>query len=515
MKDIHVSFEANLFKPAVLLLWAALLAIQMFQVIHSPLSFDDAWMANYAKGWAQGTGYGLPLYDKFYAFCNAMISPVFIWTGWGALFIAVFGNVYWAPALAGVTAIQLLLIGCFFALRTTQELKTHLWKISFYGLLLCVLAATGNYIHRPEYSFLWYSFHGDIISALCVILPVLLLIRPDKSAKHYLLIGALFGVASQVKLLTLLPAVVIYLGVFLRIRKEACFKTAAYYVFLMTLGPVLLIVLWEIYAIFCLGLEGVIAGFTNGFSILSNVALHVHQTVRSDALVKYGPLKSAGGLWLCIGVFLLPCVAILAGRNIAFGLKQKSMGSAEYYATCLILCSIILDLWWVFFSVPLYRYLATSMMYMMPGLAILLTLRHQLYPYSLYVLTALAIFGRGDDANFALLKEGFRTHQSRDDLVKAKETLEKLQQDGYALSGCGVNFEMEYLLPGRGHFAPCDKLMTEKRKFALLESYVKPNTIAYYDVDTMTVKLAPPPAWVKEKCQPEFPSPYFAVWICN
>lgn len=492
-----------------------LVTFQLYQTFHSPVSFDDAWMANYSKNWAEGHGYGLAVYDNFNLLKNALLSPIVIFIGLGSLFISLFGNTYWAPALAAVVTIQALLICCFIALRKIPELRESYWKAAFYLLIICLLCSTGNYIHRPERSFLWYSFHGDIIATLCVILTALVLAGGELTKKRIWLASLIIGVASQIKLLTLLPLGILLLGTTIRVARQRNLKQTAVIFCQLISVTVLLQLAWSAYVLYSLGTEQFIRTLSFSVEQIVKVAA-VNQTPRAINN-SMAPANKLGMYLAYFGPILLGYVIYIVAKLWRPTMeRRKNLSDIEYYALLLIAAGVAVALWFIFLALPLRRYILPSALYILCGLLLMLIVHAQKQDYRPVILILLAMLGRGDDNFLALFREGFQYHQSRDDMLQAKRTLETLKKDGYILSGCGMNFELEYLMDGSRHFVQCDDARRKGDKFAVLNTYIVPQRIAVMTIETQdNVTIPRPPEWIEKECTKAFPSPYFEVWKCD
>lgn len=504
-----------MFRAASIAIITLLLISQLYQCFASPLSIDDAWIADYAKNWAGNEGFGLTIYDRFLPFHNTFYSPIVFFVGMGTLAIKIFGNSYWAPALAVVIATQLFVISSLFALRRIPELKDQFWKASLVLVVLWLLCSTGDYNHRHEHTFLWYSFHGDVLSGLSLLLAALLMAGGGLTNKRLLLVSFVLALASQIKLLTLLPAAVICAGLLWKEYRAHSLKRAVWAGFMLALMPILFQASWLLYVFYTLGAEhfwqleqastkviGIVAG--NGAQIDKQhfPVCHIECTEKL-ALV-----------WTHVGLIFLPALMWVMFRLWRKGKGGVPVTRSEFIGSLLVLAGIVQMLWWIKFSIPLTRYLAPALMYVATGMALILLQRKSIYPYGLYIMLATALLGRSDSHNMAWFKEPFAEHTELGDMLGAKEKLEQLHKDGYELSSCGINFELEYLLPGSGHFVPCETLRGSDKKFAVALSYIAPDLLVGLKDEGMGTFFIDKPQWVVDECRVVQPSSRFAVFAC-
>ena len=498
-------------KHLTLVVWLFLFAVQVLQSWLSPLSSDDALFANVAHSVATGRGYGVPIMERLYLFHFSISSgPVLILPG--AMMMMIFGNAYWVPAMTATLLIQSLLVGSFMALRRVPEVRGRLWHTALLTLLLWLTFTPGNYTLRPDRSFLWYSFMGDIPSALWVVLAALIAAGDTQSSTRRVAAGACFAMAALTKQLTMLASACAAAAICLHVFRTTSTKEAVRCAAQIALGAALPLTIWHLYIAASLGLSGYGAWLQSEYGAMSAIAFVVGQRTENAVVVQQRPLAKIAMVWRYSGLLSTLILYPLAGWVLA-SVRRPARSGLEIAGVGLVLGGILQILWWVFLSIPMTRYLTSAMIYATAGLVFALSAKRTRSPQLLLALCLVLVCGRLP-LSASLVRGAGQGHPARDELLHAADVLENLRRQGYTLLSCGVSFELEYVMPETRNFHTCENEPPADASVVAV-SYIAAGRVAYYSADAHYVRIDRPPRWLPTHCLPVVASSHFAVWKCG
>lgn len=310
---------------------------------------DDAYLSTVAKNIANGLGYvsTMQVFAPHY-----IIRPFDPTDGTGptiilpaALFIKIFGNMYWAPGLANVTFWSLLfvLVGCFVR-KYNYGIGFSLFSVLF--LYLNYTLMTFHYEH-------WYALLGEVPSALLIILGILCFSYRD--ARFYqFLTGVLFLLAVESKLLSLLPCfgfLIAYGFIYPRKPSEdwrSTWKNFFIRTFFVGFGFLLPLFLFELWKFTVLGPINFWQNWREYLGFIRETGTHLDQ---SPSLAMLYNERSA----VLVDRFdiLLP---IMAGMLILGWLLIKKDANLKRLYTTFVIIVAIYSAYWIFASNGRARY---------------------------------------------------------------------------------------------------------------------------------------------------------------
>ena len=466
-QELHMKmfFKLSYSKTLALGLALILLFLQIYSVFSYPVWRDDAGFAQLAKNMLNGEGYSGVLFNKLYPFSYVVATsgPTVVIPAAAAIFL--FGNTYWAISLANVFLIWGLIIIIFIAADAIFE-KEKKWLFCFLALFFCLLFSTGGKeslgIETNDSIALWHLLMGEVPAAFCVISGIFLLLSATTNWKKILAGGLFLGLAVMAKTITALAVATVSLIFALRIicdKKIIISKKIKLLTFTAAavIAPTFL---FEMVKILSLGWRAY-----KEFQVDSAAFYKIIGAVENNAWQRFSNLNvifGAGYVCSLLSVFLISC----------FSLKRHSTSSL--IAVTLFGCFVIHLIWWINFSMMgSYRHFMTGLLYFCVGLAVVVTnidYKNELQSAITSFLIFFLVIGR-----LVLINYDFNFNFEKTDKLKEQleivEEVKALEARGVNLFACGVNFELEYLLPGSRHFKECLDMPKQNNSATMLVSY--------------------------------------------
>ena len=486
----------RIFKYSLLVLSLFLIAAQIWHVFNFSIWTDDACFGSVAKNLANGNGYYSTAFEENFLFDPWIsLGPIVILPA--TLFVKIFGNQHWVPGITIVTLIWILLLTIFVNFKSEKK-----WFCSFLALLLCLLFSINveNYgIYNSDQFSLWYLMLGEIPAILLTILGALILFQ-----NRMLLGGLVLGLAIMCKTLSGIACITIILvnaaRIFFTHQKggEKDFKKKFTLILLSGLGFVAPFFLFELVKIISLG-------WNSYYEIQLKNTLFYKQI----ALVESArPLEKIFQLFRIFGCSLFLLLA-LAGYLVKTS-NQRKDHIFYWLGIALIICFFLHSLWWIFFSVFVnYRYFIAALFYCIFGISFLIC-GTKLHTKKLIALISLLILFRQESLDYLVL-HAFTKNEKLDEQLLITKKISELQQDGISIISCGLNFELEYLLPKTRNFADCQNLPDKlpRHQFILVNDFVTfgefvaPGKILMKNSNTSTV-IKEPPSIISARCDEEY-----------
>lgn len=485
----------RIFRYSLLTLASLLIAAQIWHVFNFPIWTDDAFFGSVAKNLANGNGYVATAFTESFPFQHSIsIGPIVILPA--ALLIKIFGNQHWVLGAAIVTLTWILLLTIFVNFKSEKK-----WFCYFLALLLCLLFSINveNYgIYNSDQFSLWYLMLGEIPAILLTILGALILFQ------NRMLLGGLFlGLAIMCKTLSGIACVTIILinaaRIFFIHQEDAKenFKKKFTLVFLSGIGFVAPFFLFELIKIISLGWNSYLEMQLQNISFYKGIA-HVDNPQ---------PLEKMRQLFRIFG-FSLILLLTLIGYLIKTSYAKKN--SFYYLGITLIACFLLHSLWWIFFSIFVnYRYFIAALFYCIFGISFLICcaeIRTKIF----ITLVSLLILSRYDSLDY-LVSHAFAKSEKLNEQLLITKKISELQQDGISIISCGLNYELEYLLPKSRNFTDCQNLPDKlpRHQFMLVNDFVtfgefvKSGKILMKNSNTFTV-IKEPPSNISSRCNEEY-----------
>lgn len=540
-KDLLCKYVVKSAKPFSLLIVILLVIIQVINVFNHPIWHDQAVFAAAAKNIVFGKGYALSNFDKLVPFSPGISTgPVVIFPA--ALAIAVFGNTYWAPNLACVLLIDLILLFIFFAFKRLIKDAEKYWLVFglfvFTGLFLTV-ADIG---YPSFYGYIWYSLMGDIPSGLFIILAVLYIAEDRMNYRTLFMGGGIAAMGVLCKLQALIGAGVIGICIISSHVDYAnsrllYFKTAIERGVYYGSGLLLPLIAFEIYKMTMLG---------SFQSYIETIKLLLHMTKASSlqgdsrGAVIYFKIFSLGSHFVCFGegltvLSLITGIAIFMGGGVAlFNYPKKQIinvfskldNPLEWAIRALLWSGIIHILWWIFiciFAMP--RYATQGILYFSIVISLSLVVLYQKDAFrgslfSVIIVIFLLVMRWDVSAGVieSLKKDGDLKDQNQ---VLRILTDEKEKSPQTVIFSCGVAFEMEYLLKTTLNIVYCKKMFEpeykDKPKILLSHTLFKDKGLLYFPENSITAKNVENEEDVRRLCPVDdmYASPIYYVARCH
>lgn len=466
---MQMKFNGNRFVSillvAVLMIFCGLL---LFSAYYADLGFDPAYHATVAKNFAAGHGY-VTSYDRIFPI-NPDITTGPVMLLFSSLFIALFGNAIWMPAIAAASLNVLLLISIYVCFANSLQQKKQL-AYFFISLI--------TFFFLFEFHW-WSSLKGDFSAVLLSLLALLLLYRKEPDLKHIFLATFCLSLAVLTKLTMLFSLV----GVFpflIKHRRDSLRQVGAYaLVFCCAIALVFLP--WKLYEVFLLAsldnaenLERQLYAVSffqeqgSGWFELSNsqslLGTMTENWQRNSSLLsqflqsRYGLNELA--LLTLIAVYLVTVVVFFRACSIA----------NRYFLTALIAVWIAHLLWFFFISASWNaKYALLGLYYFF--ISFILMLSQFRYGF-ITPLILFFCFYPGSNIYSPMLKNiltfNLTESEYRDDAKSTQSFIENnLSGEGVTLAGCGWVFAphvIEYLLPTVNNFSDCRRLIKESIAF--------------------------------------------------
>ncbi|OFW94368.1 MAG: hypothetical protein A2887_04740 [Alphaproteobacteria bacterium RIFCSPLOWO2_01_FULL_40_26] len=471
-----------LFKLLLLSLALFLIATQIWHSFNSPLWTDDAFFGTVAKNLASGNGYSSSDTRWNSAFSSYITAgPVIILPA--ALMIKIFGNQHWVLGLTITMLIWILLTMIFVAWRSDKK-----FPALFLALLLCLLFSinSANYgIYNNSYLSLWYLMLGEMPSIFLTILGAMILFSQE-SRKKMIGGGLVLGLAIMCKNLSAIACTIILLTNSIKIIfGQKNLREKILLIMLSGIGFVVPFLTFELVKIIFLGLDYYFE------AQLQNLWFHQVAGASKDPrpvekIYQAFTVFAYSIILLVISAALL----IFQARNHA---KKNANAKTYYWLGIALIASFVFHaLWWIFFSVFInYRYLIAALFYCIFGISFLICCTDSISK-TLKILISLIVLFRFPSLIY-MASHAFDKSSKLQEQLQITEEIVKLQKQGIAMVSCGLNFELEYLLPGSGNFMDCRNLPKNliNKNFMLVNDFVIPNKVLMEGTKSTEIRELP------------------------
>ena len=332
-----------------------ILALVFYVILNLGLTFsrgvccaDDGVHADIAKNLADGIGYAstLPASQVHYKVTpfdpELGVGPTVILPA--AILIKLFGNTYWVPGLTEVLIWSVLLFIIGFFLNKIVENKLGLTIATLVFFYFCY---TFTAYHSEE----WWALLGEIPAVLLIILAILVYFYKD-SKLNLILIGVLFSLAYQAKVVALLPFGVFFITIVLihiyRKRKDRIISPTSilHQLLLIVLGFFIPTLLFEFWKLLVLQISGYLDWWSRFLVYFSTLGIGSELTAFERIGERIGTAIERFGIFLPALLLLLPF--------IGWGIKREK----KLFQIFLVLASIIFvyTIYWIFSSIGWARY---------------------------------------------------------------------------------------------------------------------------------------------------------------
>lgn len=473
MTPTATSWHERLCIAAGWLVFAWFVTLTLLSVRFTPFGFDSALHAEVAKNIARGAGWSIS-YPGEGLLAFTTTGPVVVLAG--AALVKLLGNPIWAPALANAL-LNVLLLGLLLQRLRQYGTTTATWLAMTLGL--CFGFA--------YYSHEWWSyFLGEIPSFLLLLLACAVAMEPNLGdRKRYVLLGLLIALSMLARMLTL-PGFA-GLGCCLlakewsRLRQQpaALLRDAAWGTVSLAL-PLLAFQAWLAWHFPATGTP-TYADYLQFRKVIyaNNSAMGIGQVLSASEpleLVRNNARQNAAMLAGILRGLGIPVAAALGTAVLALGLLclrlSRPRQAIDYLAITLALVLFFYAVWFFAFAMiaGFERYALHPILAAMV-LLVLLIARQFSWPGIL--LLAFVTVLAAPPLKTAMFKHlVFMQEIKRADPVmnqlnrEALEAAEYLRTHSfrYPLANCGwlgATRELEYLLPGSGHFQDCYRLIED------------------------------------------------------
>lgn len=475
-----------LFRCSLVILALFLVSTQIWHIFNFPLWTDDAFFGTVARNLASGDGYFSSstelnsLFSPFISSGPAIILPA-------ALLIKIFGNQYWVIGLTSIIIIWSLLIAIFVNFKSEEK-----YLCSFLALFLCLLFSLnrGNYgIYNSDQFSLWYLMLGEIPASLFIILGSLLLSR-----KKILLGSLILGLAVMCKTISGIACAVILLvnaAIIFRDDREN-YKKNFKLIFLSGLTFIAPFLLFELVKIISLGWD-----YYREIQ-LQNTVFYKAISLATDTR----PAEKIYHLFYIFGYSSILTLALI-GYLIT---SSKTNRNHPYYqlGVTLIACFILHSLWWIFCSIFInYRYFSPALFYCIFGIFFLASCS-DIRAKKFITLISLIILFRHESLDH-MISNSFVKNDKLDEQLLVAQHITELQKKNISIISCGLNFELEYILPQKENFINCKNLpkTLPDHQFMLVNDFIYPNKILMKNGNGFT-KITHPPVHILSRCSEEY-----------
>lgn len=333
------------------LIFAFFLTISLGMVFFQGLCCgDDAYHAMVAKNLANGLGYAstLPLsqshstillFDPYLGTGPTIILPA-------ALIIKIVGNTYWAP---GITVVFLWASLLFCISVIINKICRDKFKLTVSIITFFILA----YIFFAYHFEQWYALFGEIPSALLICIAVLLYFVHD-SRKYYFLIGVLFSLSFEAKVISLIPFMTFLLFVVAHqsILSRHHIKTSTSNIidrlFFILLGFCIPILLFELYRFFSLGYIEYKSNWRQSIANILSGGVAPQRSILSRLIERLIIVKNR------FGIFLPAIFIIFAG--VLYELHKRNDEKLFSIYVAFVSLITIFTGYWLVYSIGWARY---------------------------------------------------------------------------------------------------------------------------------------------------------------
>ncbi len=453
------------YRTLSLLTAAFILVFQVFRAFNSPIWRDDAFFAVVAKNLVMGNGYSAVFFDGLHLFSFGISSgPTIILPT--AFFISLFGNHYWVPAISSIAIIWLLLAAVF-SISYKMLGPERNWTFCFFALLLGFIYSRGiGYfpfgIESGDLMAIWHLLLGEIPASLFVVLSVLTLAGYKGRRKIVIFSGLLMGLAVITKLLTAIAAFAVLSAFLFRLvlldKRSVRDSIGMGLIFgICTLAPFFCFELVK----FCL------MGATAYFDMIVYTTEHYKANAIKTPANNGGPTGNTTLLFRHTGFLAYSGFFILLLCVFSEVKKRKLPDNVSadilWAGSTLFLCWLLHSLWWISLTQYMYRYISHAMLYLTFGLAIFISspyIRHKGGKFLVIavMITAFPLY----KVSVYMLEKGFSKNEFLTYQQNALSALTELDKKQFPVLSCGINSELEYLLPGTGNFKDCNNQPEQK-----------------------------------------------------
>ncbi len=429
--------------------------------------YDDAYNASVAKNLGMGYGYASSFNTKILFPPEVSSGPSLIFPG--ALFIFLFGNQYWVPALTTFVISFGLFIFIVYLLydylsRESIVSPGAIGSMAFFALNILLLSI----FWQPEIRSI--EFIAEVPAALFFCAGVLVLFKPGLRNSDLFLGGLLLGLSVTAKMITLgmvLP--VLLLWVISRLIRRANpnrLKPVFTKAVVVITGTILPGVLFELYKLTQTSWDYYVRLKQNEFDFFSRYGSGITQTanavdllgyIRTNAVINAKEIINTPHALIILILFAV--VYLLALVFVARKINRKdSISELEWLSMGFLFSVVSIFLWWLGFNhIGWYRTISPAVMAASLGLIISMnTLIRKPISAALMVLLLLGmLFGP------AQMIRHFTLPEAPVGLINATDNavgyLEGLQEEGVELLGCRwwANRRLEYFMPGNQNFNEC------------------------------------------------------------
>lgn len=501
-------FFQKLPKVLTISLVLLLVSLQIFQILYSPIWTDDSCFAIVAKNLANSLGYSVVISDKIYPlYYGITTGPVIILPM--SLMILIFGNQYWVLGLTFFLIFWSLLILIFLYLGRFIS-GNRRWVFCFFFLSLSFLFSINseNYgIYTENKLSLWYLLLGEVPAILFLILGSILLFLAKLNKKSIAISAIVLGCSIVCKTLILIAAAIVLLFFAINVlleKKLENFKKL-WLIFIASFCFLLPYLCFEFTKIIILGWQSYLESQIHNSKFYSDVAL-----LSLDSANPAGKVRHLIRVF-DIYIFLLPVLSIYLPYS-AYKVRFKNH-ICYLIGTALIACFFLHMIWWIYFSVFRNdRYMIPALFYCFGGIAFLLTVlsyEKDFYFRKIWLVIFLLFISRAEAVDY-IIKSGFKKNDRLFEQIKVTEKISDFKSDPknreIEIISCGLNLEVEYLLPSIANFRNCFEWLDDKnRKQALLvNNFVEPNKVLMGGAFKSFIKMKPLPDKIKAKCRTEY-----------
>ena len=462
-------------------LWVVLSAAFMFflvvvlfnHALYVDLGFDPAYHATVAKNIANGVGYATSYDSLFYLNPDITTGPVMIL--FAALFVFIFGNAIWVPAVAALALNLTIILFIIYLVVNRKELSrsVHFFLWSFISILVL-------------YSFPWlFVLKGDFTSTLLLLLCLLILYSANYSLVSrfsWSVLVFIFAVATKkiamIAVVGFIPFILMNAVEMAKVRWRVlivwlfsaigCFL--AWYVLsnLLTMNlSAGQITEKSNYAFSFFYGQG--SGLSQLYFSESLPYKLIENAFRNAALLQNFYIERFDWGWLQSVVLVFVFISIF---------KSMLSGSMSGLLVAIFLVVLTFFIWFIFFSAAWSAKYAVNYSFIFIFGVVLFFCERNLRVVTFTFLLVLLVLPDNSYKKMAYQAVIFSSQDSayRNDLNEVASLIERGELDKYPMSGCGWVFaphELEYVLLEHLNFSDCRKEILKGLKF---------NDDAYYDL---------------------------------
>ncbi len=505
----------KIFKLLTLLLLAALLSMQLYKAfLGGHVWRDDMSFANVSKSVAAGEGYQSVFFDKSYPFnVSVTTGPILIMPA--SLLIKLFGNQYWVPGLASAIMTLLGFILIFTALKPI--LKYEIWGGCCTGLVLLLLSTFTE--TEKQYYYIWYLMMGEALAILLVVaaicfgcsgLPVASGVSASQDTRSAFLSGLCFSFAFLTKVITIFGAIGFALVAGLWLLFTTRRISSLWSLRWQLAGFAAPVAMYELIKLISLGMVGYMQfyhlrmqqihyqGLSNG-----NPQGRAMQIISRISVALHSPLFFHAAVTACaVFFFVILVTMLLKTKQKIIPVSPDTRAPLKLLALAMGGAFITHSFWWVAYSDGNDRYLIECAGY--GAGAVVAAIMLLSYPKRLSLLIAViagaAVFQYS--AVTYLFNSAYQPDKTMPQMLSARMELIHIRQLGYRIYSCGVNFELEYLMPTSRNFYDCTVMEKyhkahPEEKIAFFTFYHEGKTIRLDNSSALVTSYAIPPAILK------------------